>query len=1251
MTMFSRNGVHHPFVGINLPPIEDVAGHTEAVIHEISRIRQIFSALDGPVLAPKMRNAANQEFAALLDERFGPESAAKKHFTEAIHLIRDASVQSYAHSEKLIKYLDNLTTGRFKSDSSQLEYLSHRIREAQKVTRSVREVVRLLEACIKNIIEGIEIVNGFDSARGEELPLLGGADVNTEDETKKLRVCGCDVAQCLSGLGCAVGLVAFCRLLQTGASTVHWAMWEAKAVVVSWALASAAFAVRILENNDSATAFMESIPYFRPASSTSTGDVTKDVLNPLVAKLVGLSKIMDFVLNVATSHEANLGRFSQSIQGRTSNFIGSNLTAGAVARGDGSMEETKEWLREVRALLKSVALVVNAPDEPVANENVEWVPEFCDILFFCHSHYSKAAAGAAMECIIDTEHAREYGTNRICHFWIGWAIRAESKQIQPRIYKQMSDYADSPGASFYDADPRATEGLRFGADPIFGGLGGPDRIDQDDDGGLDTSQDHHQHHQYHLEHGDELDTDSGVHHHAGHHGGEHGGAGGLTGVGQGDGGHGGSSAAVTAAPTDLMEVDPKDRASSAAAGDQQTTLDGTGLPLKILDLPPQPSSATKHLVPQPHEIIIPSYAVWFNISRIHDNERKALPEFFNNKNKSKTPQVYKDYRDFMINTYRLNPTEYLTVTACRRNLAGDVCAIVRVHAFLEQWGLINYQVDPDSRPSTVGPAFTGHFRVTADTPRGLQSVFPAVPLPKPSPSPLITKTEGASTAAATLTHQQDASLPTNLALSKNIYAPRPATPPTTKPRVSCTTCGVDCTLVRYHSSKPPPSGLDLCPNCYLEGRFPSSHFSGDFLKVVEQTTKHGSDEEWNDQETLLLLEGLEMYEDDWGKISEHVGTRTREQCVVKFLRLPIEEKFGGKTSIEEVVGGTGTVSAAEAAVSAGASGGPAAANVETILEGLTKKGVLGAGENPVLGIAAFLAGLVPRDVAEAASKAAVQKVEEGKAAKIAAKGKGKGVEGGAATVSGAQGQDDLETGSAAGAGQAGTSAATQQSDVQKPTEDAMNIDQDDSSVKRDFLTPTPIHATSSLVAPAMLTTGVTAPTTPEPQHQPTPLTQPPNLTTTAAAALGAAAAKSYTLAKLEETEMQKLTSELVKLQLEKMQIKMRHFEELEGVLEWERREVEKERRSVWEGRVALQRRLGSLSLNGGVESLTGTAATTSPVGGMAGGGVRGAFGEFMTEVGSGFLRGPGTKVVVEEKGAMLGEGIGRDGGGFVIPLE
>lgn len=104
------------------------------------------------------------------------------------------------------------------------------------------------------------------------------------------------------------------------------------------------------------------------------------------------------------------------------------------------------------------------------------------------------------------------------------------------------------------------------------------------------------------------------------------------------------------------------------------------------------SQARDMLATQTQKVIVPSYSTWFDMHMIHSLERKALPEFFNNRNRSKTPAVYKDYRDFMVNTYRLEPREYLTVTACRRNLAGDVCAIMRVHAFLEQWGLINYQV-------------------------------------------------------------------------------------------------------------------------------------------------------------------------------------------------------------------------------------------------------------------------------------------------------------------------------------------------------------------------------------------------------------------------------------------------------------------------------------------------------------------------------------------------------------------------------
>lgn len=48
----------------------------------------------------------------------------------------------------------------------------------------------------------------------------------------------------------------------------------------------------------------------------------------------------------------------------------------------------------------------------------------------------------------------------------------------------------------------------------------------------------------------------------------------------------------------------------------------------------------------------------------------------------------------------------------------------RVHAFLEQWGLINYQVDAESRPTAMGPPPTSHFHILADTPSGLQPANP-----------------------------------------------------------------------------------------------------------------------------------------------------------------------------------------------------------------------------------------------------------------------------------------------------------------------------------------------------------------------------------------------------------------------------------------------------------------------------------------------------------------------------------------------
>lgn len=38
----------------------------------------------------------------------------------------------------------------------------------------------------------------------------------------------------------------------------------------------------------------------------------------------------------------------------------------------------------------------------------------------------------------------------------------------------------------------------------------------------------------------------------------------------------------------------------------------------------------------------------------------------------------------------LSKDGYVTASRARKGLAGDACSIMRIHAFLEHWGIINY---------------------------------------------------------------------------------------------------------------------------------------------------------------------------------------------------------------------------------------------------------------------------------------------------------------------------------------------------------------------------------------------------------------------------------------------------------------------------------------------------------------------------------------------------------------------------------
>ncbi|KAL2811653.1 hypothetical protein BJX63DRAFT_398379 [Aspergillus granulosus] len=539
------------------------------------------------------------------------------------------------------------------------------------------------------------------------------------------------------------------------------------------------------------------------------------------------------------------------------------------------------------------------------------------------------------------------------------------------------------------------------------------------------------------------------------------------------------------------------------------------------------ASARSHLVSQTHAIILPSYSTWFDMHTIHPIEKKALAEFFNGRNRSKTPAVYKDYRDFMINTYRLNPIEYLTVTACRRNLAGDVCAIMRVHSFLEQWGLINYQVDPQTRPSNIGPPFTGHFRVVADTPRGLQPFQPGpnhfVKPGKPLP---------ATDRAASATPATKADL--NLEIRRNVYDDKgkevtPAAEDKEKqangeaaangtadsskaletasqePRKKsqCFTCGIDCTRLRFHYAKSTPatgsatgpdSKYDLCPNCFLQGRMPSSHNASDFVKLEDSSYSRAPDRDapWSDSELVLLLEGLENFDDNWEQIANHVGTRSREECVMKFLQLEIEDQY-----LED---------------------GPE-------LRAGPGRDPISHVENPVLSVVAFLAQMAEPSVAAAAAGRSVDEIRK-------------------------ELKKQLEKGPSADKQEKGK----EKESAAVKSEDSMDVD-----TVREEPSEVVEAGSSDKQSKASLAT----------------------------VALGAAAARAGALATHEEREMTRLVSAAVNVTLQKFEIKLQQFNEMEEIIEAERRELELARQQLFLDRLALKKRvkevqdtLQSVSLGG-----------------------------------------------------------------------
>lgn len=461
-------------------------------------------------------------------------------------------------------------------------------------------------------------------------------------------------------------------------------------------------------------------------------------------------------------------------------------------------------------------------------------------------------------------------------------------------------------------------------------------------------------------------------------------------------------------------------------------------------------------IPQTHAIVIPLYALWFNHKRIHTIEEELLPEYFNGAFKSKTPEVYMHSRNFMVNTYRLNPNEYLTFTACRRNLVGDAGALMRVHKFLSKWGLINYQVDPQLRPGPVDPPTTEEFRVLYDTPRGL---FPF-----------------------------------------ELHAP-----PTELPDLQ------RVKLVLGTTKRPSEEGVGNGHGAAVNGT----------TKRPRVTAAAG---EWTPAEVRQLVDGVSKFRNDWYAVADHVGLRSVEECIVRFLQLPIEDPF-----------------------------------LEDAKLGVLKHAHLPflQADNPVISTVAFLAGMVDVDVAKAASgraskvaeeqmvKAIEKKAEEAKAAE----------EGKAGEAAGEAAAEEGKTGEAA------EEAAAEAADVK------MDGEQPDAQAEK----PTEAKPEGEAAAETRTENGLEeqAGSGKEEEHSDAAASAPASLAETA---LGIAGARSHVFATMEERELHRLTQQVVNQQVTKLELKMAKFEAIERQLEYERKVLADQQEQLYVQRLQLNQR-------------------------------------------------------------------------------
>lgn len=270
--------------------------------------------------------------------------------------------------------------------------------------------------------------------------------------------------------------------------------------------------------------------------------------------------------------------------------------------------------------------------------------------------------------------------------------------------------------------------------------------------------------------------------------------------------------------------------------------------------------------------VVPMHADWFSPNTVHRLERQVVPHFFSGKSSDHTPEKYMECRNCIVSKYMENPEKHLSLADCRGLVASaSIDDITRILRFLDHWGIINYcasapNLDAQKKGTYLSEDSNGDLCVPG---AALKSIDSLVQFDKPK-----CKLKAADV-YPDLACQQDEDSDFDSKIREHLSETR------------CNYCSQPTPTVYYQSQK--EVDVQLCLDCFHDGRFVAGHSTLDFVKVNSMKDYAGLyGESWTDQETLLLLEGMQLYNENWNEIAEHVGTKSKAQCILHFVRLPVD---------------------------------------------------------------------------------------------------------------------------------------------------------------------------------------------------------------------------------------------------------------------------------------------------------------------------------------------------------------------------